>query len=508
MVDAAKIDSNITGLRYAEELTIGVLPGSPVWRPLEPNSYDDFGGKITTVARNPINPSRQRKKGVVTDVEAMASFVQDLTQENMQDLLQGYVYADTRRKAELALAVVNGTTKAYEPAAGGTGYRAGDLLFAKNFAFPVNNGLKTVSGVPTATSVVVTDAALVAETGASGTISRVGFQFAAADLTISNSGGLTTLGATAKDLTQLGLTPGEWIYIGGDSAPTQFATAVNKGFARVRSITATAIVLDKTDATFVTDAGAAKTIQIFFGRFLKNETAGLIKRRTYQLERTLGAPDEALPTQEQAEYLVGSVPSQAEFTIQTADKITTKLTFVALNQELRSAAEGLKSGARPGVDEADAFNTSSDFSRFRMSTYVTGQTAPVPLFAYVTEASVTINNNLTPNKAVSVLGAFDVTAGTFEVGGSVTAYFASVEAIRAVRNNANVTLDFHVVARNKGVTIDIPMITLGDGLAKIEQDKPITLPLSIGASTGAAIDKALDFTLGFVFWDYLPNAAQ
>ena len=58
-----KIDSNVTGLAYAEEASIGVLPGSPVFYSLEPNSYNPTGAEIKTVARNPINPSRQRKKG-------------------------------------------------------------------------------------------------------------------------------------------------------------------------------------------------------------------------------------------------------------------------------------------------------------------------------------------------------------------------------------------------------------------------------------------------------------
>ena len=45
-----KIDSNVTGLRYQEELCIGVANPNNPWLTLEPNSYEDFGGEFTTVA--------------------------------------------------------------------------------------------------------------------------------------------------------------------------------------------------------------------------------------------------------------------------------------------------------------------------------------------------------------------------------------------------------------------------------------------------------------------------
>lgn len=508
MAQVSKIDSNITGLRYAEELTLKTLPGSPTWVPLEPNSYSDFGANITTVARNPINPSRQKKKGVVTDLDASGGFNTDLTSTNVQELFQGFLFANMRRKDELTVATIDGVGEAFQPTSGGLGYRANDLLFAKNFVATANNGLHLVSGTPTATNIVVTTN-LTAATSQVGTISRVGFQFASGDAVITNSGSAyPTLTTTTKDLTQLGLIPGEWVFIGGDIAAQQYNTVANNGFARVRSIATNTIVFDKTQNTMVTDTGAAKTIRIFFGRVLKNESASnLIVRRSYQLERTLGAPDDSFTSQIQSEYLVGSIPNELTVNIPTAEKVTVDLSFVALDSELRTGATGVKSGTRPALVESDALNTSSDVSRMSMSVVSPINGNPTSLFAYLTEATISINNNVSPNKAVGVLGAFDATAGTFEVTGSVTAYFGNITAIQAVKDNSDVTIDIQLVKSNTGITIDLPLLALGDGRVNIEQDQPITIPLSLDAATGAKLNSSLDHTLMMVFYDYLPTLA-
>jgi Phage tail tube protein len=504
-----KIDSNLTGLRYAEEDSLGVVSGDEAWIPLEPNGYSDFGGSVTTVSRNPINPSRQKKKGVVTDLEASGGFGTDLTQENLQDFLQGFLFADHRKKDELSVASVDtgDTTDDYEPASGGDGYVADDLLFAKGFSDQQANGLKTVTGAPASNSVSVVEA-LPALAGQSGIISRVGFQFSSGDAVIDDAGSFPALTTTTKDLTALGLSVGEWVFIGGDSAGEQFDTAANNGFARVRAIATNRIDFDKTQGAMVADAGGSKTIRMFFGRVLKNETGSLIKRRSYQLERTLGAPDDSFPSQTQSEYVVGAVPNELSINIPSAEKITFDLSFIGTNSEIRTGAQGVKTGTRPTLAEADAFNTSSDFSRIKLAKVDDTDSSITPLFAFAEEITLTISNNISSNKALGVLGAFDVTVGTFEAGGSLVAYFADVAAVAAVRSNVDVTLDAHMVKENAGITIDIPLMSLGDGRPNIEQDQSIKLPLSVDAATGAKIDANLDHTLLMVFWDYLPDLAD
>jgi len=504
---ANKIDSNITGLRYAEEVSLRTLPASPIFYPLEPNSYSDFGGQISTIARNPINPSRQRKKGVTTDLDASGGFNQDLTINNTTRLLQGFFFADIRQKKStqpmngtaVPITAVTGSSKTFAAASGLAGFLAGQLVLAKGFGVTANNGLKQVGTASTATATVVTDTlADEAAPPATATLSAVGYQFVSNDVQIVMNGALVRLQATATNLTTLGIIPGEWIYVGGDAAATTFTN--NKGFARVSIVTSTYIEFDKVAwAGAAIEAGTGKTIRIFFGDVLKNESdPSLIKRRTYQVERTLGL--DAVGTM--SEYLVGAVPNELTLNIAQADKVSMDLTFVAVDNEQRTGTQGIKSGVRPALDPASAFNTSSDFSRIKLSLVSATDPAPVPLFAFATDMTLSINNNVSPNKAIGVLGAFDTSAGTFEVGGSMTAYFADVVAAQAVRNNSDVTVDIIMLKKNIAMLWDIPLLSLGDGRLSVEQDQAITLPLETNAA-----ESKFNHTLLFQSFSYLPDAA-
>ena len=351
-----------------------------------------------------------------------------------------------------------------------------------------------------------------------GRIYVIGQQFTSGQVTISApTTGLPALNLVSgiPDFTTFGLTPGEWVFVGGDMPNTQFDEETDNGFKRVRSVSATRIEFDKSDMTMVADAGASsKTIQIFFGKtVIKNESEQtLIVRKSYQLERILGAPDDANLTELQAEYMTGMVSNELALNMPSASLLTADFSFIGSDAEYIDGPTALKTGTRPVLGDAAAFNTSSDFSRIKLARVVENDAAPDPLFAFSQEITLNLSNNLTPNKALGFLGNFDITAGTLQVGGSITAYFADIDAVLAVRENASITLDFLAVkggpgAKN-GFGMDLPLLTLGDGRPNIEQDAPVTLPLTMDASSGADIDIALDHTALFTYFDYLPDAAD
>src|SRR5690606_5644751 len=120
---------------------------------------------------------------------------------------------------------------------------------------------------------------------------------------------------------------------------------------------------------------------------------------------------------------------------------TADLGFVALDAEQRTQAQGLKAGTRPSLVEGDIFNTSSDVVRFKLSEVVGNEAVPTPMFSFLQEGTLTINNGVTTNKAIGVMGGFDTSVGNFAVSGSLTAYFSDIAAVKAVRDNSDITLD-------------------------------------------------------------------
>lgn len=509
MSNRLSIPSREAAATIAEEDSIGTLPVTPVWNKLPVTSFGDFSAQVTKSEGNVFDPSRMPEKGATIDVDAPANVSIRFAHEALVELMQGFLFADLRKKDEVsATAVVDSTTDSYTVASGGAAYTAGDLLFAQGFDDPANNGLKVVTGTPTGTSIPVSDT-LVAATGQTGTLRRVGVQFASGDAEIDATGTWPALKTTTKDLTGLGLIAGEDIFIGGDATAEKFATAADNGFARIRSIATNAIELDKTQAAAVTDTGTGKTIRVFFApRIIKNESdASLIKRRTYQIEQKLGAPDASQLSQIQAKYAVGAVPGTLAINMPTAQEITADLGFTATTIETRDAATGVKSGTRPTGSQGEVYNTSGNVKGGRIAK-VDDASVPTALMGIIREMTLNISNNLTGNKGHGFVGPFEVSEGNLAITGDITAFLVTLVGQKASIDNESWTAHRKLVAQNQGISIDLPLITLAASGTTIEQGQAITESFSFTAYRGNLVHPDLDHMILIGWWDYLPDAAE
>lgn len=163
-----------------------------------------------------------------------------------------------------------------------------------------------------------------------------------------------------------------------------------------------------------------------------------------------------------------------------------------------------------GVEENDAINSTVDSVRASMIIYPDDgiTSAPSPVFAVFQEFSLSINNNIGENKAVTRLGSFALTPGIFEVSGSFMGYFVTVDAIEAVKENKSVSFLFAVSKDRKGFAIDLPMVTLSTSGLSVELNSPIMCDLDGQAATGKRYNAALDHTALIVFFDYLPRQSN
>jgi hypothetical protein len=506
------IDSNITGLSYAQELSLRTLPAdgsgniTATWHPLEPNSYKDFGAKITTVARTPINPTRQQSKGTTTDLEASGGFNTDLTQHNMYDLLQGFLFAAVRQKAATlpvvgtAVPITAAGATGFVAASGLTRFHAGDIVLSSGFGATGNNQI-FVLGTVTATLAATVTLLPTVEAAPPNTanLEQVGFAFAVGDLSIAVSGSQIICTSIVKDMTQFGLIPGEWVFVGGDSSLSKYVNNA-PGFARIASVAAHTMIFDITTWVPANETAAAQSIWMWFGRVVRNESdPTLIKTFSYTLERTLGNDGNGI----QAEYLVGAVPNEMTINMPTAQKINLDLSFAALDDIQRTGTQGVFGGPRPALLTEDAYNSTNDVYLLRLALVDPTTLDPTALFAYASDFKLTINNNVKGNKAIGTLGAFSINVGEFDVSGSMTVYFATSAALAAIRNNASVMLTSIMTKANGGLLFDLPLITLGNGQLAIEKDKPITLPIDTTAARGPN-----NYTLLVNLFPYLPNIAM
>lgn len=409
--------------------------------------------------------------------------------------------------SSIDITAVDGSGERFQAANGLDRFAVNDIIFAEGFTNSANNGIHVVTAVGP-TSVTCGGSNLVTETPpAAAKLSKVGYQFAAGTLSVTNSGSaFPTLNRAsgAVDFSALGLRAGHWIRIGGDtsgSSGNRFTNAANNGEARVYAVATNSITLDQTRATMVTEAAGTLAIQIFMGDVIENaDAAEDVERRTFHVLQTLGEDDDG----EQGQFLTFATPNRMNLTVAGEDFAAVEFQYIAAGHDTYTGAEGPPAGDRVEFESERAFNTVSNLKSLRLVPQSTTDANPTTLSAYLTEFNFGVDNGAKARKALGNLQAIDVGLGDLVLTGGGKVYFDSVDIIGQVTSAASLHLHAFFVQSNKGILFDIPEVTIGCEAPALEQNEAIELPVDIKA----AEHDTLGITISITRFKYLPSAAN
>lgn len=489
-----RVLTNATTLQVAGEASLGVQPTSG-WKTVEPTTIGKYGPTLTKLTREPISKNRQRRKGALTDLDSTVEFEADLTYDHFKMFAPGLMFVQA--KGATSYPVTSVTATGFTVASGGA-LAAKTLIWARGFANPANNGLFVVGASSTGTEIKASGLVAEATAPTGATVEICGVMGATADFEINADGNLESTIFDWTAAVGAMIQVGQVIWIGGaiDDTTHNFANAANRGFARVMGKTATILDLDKTASTFVADPGTGKDVYVLFGQYIRNvavDHADYLEQ-TYHFElgyENLGAS----PGDDMYEYAKGNFANDFTFDFQTASKATMKCSFVGIDCDPPTATRATGAATPTPPIATTMFNTSVDFLRLRVT-----EADETGITTYVSSMSITVKNNVTPEKVLGTLGGAFINAGLFDVEVDASVLLTSEKVQAAMRNNTTCTMEAAVRNDDGGIFFDIPAMTVEGG----DKEFPINQTVKISMKAMAFQHPVLGSSLGCSTFPYLP----
>jgi hypothetical protein len=366
------------------------------------------------------------------------------------------------------------------------------LLYARGYVTTVNNGLRALTSDLATSGTTIPVTGSTAETPpTNATVELAGIRATAGDLAITVSAGVGTLvsgqhsvtGASQMNFTTLGLTVGQRIHVGGLTSANRFFGAgpiASYGSGRIRSIAAASLVLDKLDATLITSdgtntgaGGTNSVVDLLFGDFIRNVAVDNAAFLTRSFTIEAAWDDLASGPADAYSYSKGNMCNEMAFNLPLADKATISYGFVGTTTDNPTTSRAHANFATPIEPiKTGAFNTSADILRLRVT-----QIDETGLTTDFKEATLTLRNNVSPEKVLGTLGARYMNVGNFEVDLEASILFTERTVIDAIRANTEVTMDFMLKNADGAISFDLPAMTLGDGSPELPVNESVSLNL-------------------------------
>jgi len=544
-----RVLTNKTVLQFGIENGLGVAPTSGNWKILEPNEVSAYGAVIEKVARRPIGIRRGRRKGSVVNLTSGVEFSEDLTIDGVTNFLEGFMFAEAANtnfevsgfKMNRAALAVNAsgydlagattfTTIAGGGGAGGYGEnlvsksifenvtteQAFSLFFAKGYAIAANNGLKAITSAMANGGLEVPVTGLTAEasppTNASLHMAGVrvfnnganAIALSVADTPAVGQRTLTQVGTiTGFSWILLGFRAGSWIHIGSADAngspQNAFASNAVYGYARVVSATATVLTIEKLDSKITGGAQAPSSgnVDILHGAFCRDLSVTatgidtLSLERSYQFEETYpGLSGSA----NEFEYANGNFASTLTLSLPLNALGGLEWAFVGTTSE---AITSMRHGGSPAPANAlgplrtAAFGTASDIVRLNVSANFVSAVADVCF----KDLSISIDNGVTPENCLGVLGGSFVNLGPFLVNLEGQMLFSDKKIVQAIRDNLTVSLDAILKNDDGSIIIDVPSATVTDGTREFPIDATVLTNVTLETITDPTLNYDLSISV-------------
>jgi hypothetical protein len=485
-------------LAAVPESSLGATtPPTTGWFNLQPNSLGDIGPTYKKLARSPISKNRQMQRPILVDVDSAAPWESDITKNLLDNFIEGIFMASVKHsggKSQSLYRPTAVTATGYTVAANGD-YAANRLFFARGFPDAANNGLKVTVASVDAAEIKFAGLTANATVPANAELEFAGVQGAAGDIGMDADGNLTS---TALDFTTLGLVVGQYIRIGDlpSGAAYAFANTVYVGTARVKAISANLLTLECRSWTVgAADAGATKTIRIFFTKYCRNVAIDHADYKTPSYAFEVTYPNLGAGPVPEYEYMLGNHIDEWMWNFPLTSKATAQMTFTGTTSTAPSVTR--KDGPATAINPVTnlAVGTSTDLMRLRIAN--ADETGVTTDFANI---KVTMKNNVEPEKQLGQLGSTLMNVGKFEVAVEADCIFTSDDVIEAVHDNRITSLE--VLMRNSdfGAMLNVASMSIDEAGRKFETNKSV----QITAKASGFQDATLGHTASLSMFAYLP----
>lgn len=486
-----------TSLLAAVESSLGTQPTSG-WQTLQPNA-GGLGGfylKTKTVARAPLTKLRQMEASKIVDADAGPTLQQDFSKDLIDLFGEGMFLARAKQSGGTGLAYFTPTARTttdYTVAASGA-LQQNTLVYARGFVNAANNGLFSVGASSTATAIKVSGGTAETVSGYVATLEVAGWRGASGDIGLDVNGNLTSV---AADFTTMGLTVGQVIWVGGTTAGTSFATTAYRGFAKITAIAAHLLTLSRRAWTVAAaDTGTGKTIDLYWGRFLRNVAFGATdySATSYQLELTYNALSGG--TTDEYVYAAGNLIDQTKFTFPTANLVTCDITFLGTTISKPSTVRATGASTAAAALAIEGLTTATE----QLYEQIMIQATEAVVSSDIESSALTFMNHISAQKQHGFLGTKRPIVGKAEVMLDATVELTQDDAIKACQDNTTLMYGTGIRNGDGGWFFDVPSCKCTDAPPSFPANGPVTLALKLEAFR----DPTLNYSLGLSMFPFLP----